>query len=316
MLHPDPRLTVYCDQNSRPYGEACDRRIGEVRLDRWMPVLGWLDRWWRTLIGALGTVLAVGGTYWGNFQVDGWHRVLFFAVAVAGALAAFTLPVFDRRKLQQEISALNEDIDTRDAEKVALEKDVQQALFRAKAEGRREFLFLADYGLIPILEQLGRVTQLKAAADRREAATSLKVQALNTLKEVTGPAAGKRATYFKLVDRNGKPRLVADKSTGQPTRPYFDDTTVEGRRALRVVETREPDFCPSVVEADPATIDRNTNHRYETFVAAAAYDGLSTCGLVAVDAPHKSDLSSVDKVVVRLVATLVAISEASIRGNN
>lgn len=199
---------------------------------------------------------------------------------------------------------------------MATEKDMQQALFRAKAEGRREFLFLADYGLIPILEQLGRVTQLRAAADRREAATSLKVQALNTLKEVTGPATGKRATYFKSVMNNGKTKLVADKSTAQPTRPYFDDTTVEGRRALRVIETREPDFCPSVKEANPATIDRDTVHRYETFVSAAAYDGQSTCGLLTVDAPRKNDLSSVDKVVVRLVATIVAISEASIRGNN
>lgn len=97
-------------------GEPVARVIRDVRLDKRMAFLGWLDRWWRTLVGALGTVLAIVGTYWGNFQVDGGFRLLFFGVAVVGALAAFALPVFDRKKLQQEIESLNEEIDARDAE--------------------------------------------------------------------------------------------------------------------------------------------------------------------------------------------------------
>lgn len=264
-------------------------------------VLGWIADWGWTVVAGVGAVLAVGGPFWGNFRTDETERWIAFIVGAIGALVALAIPLREKLQMRGRIAELEGEVKA------------------AKVLGRAEFQYSLNYLLTPLLWKLGRLARTRpGTAERATAAGELKVKALDFLMRVTNPKeTGLRATFFKCEGQGDELRLVADESTGEETRRVFDSTTIEGRRALGVVQAGAAgttDFAENLDEESADRIDKNEPHSYATFASAAAYDGVEKIGLVTVDGQRPGDVTEVDQYVVRTVGTILAISEA-LRGN-
>ena len=242
----------------------------------------------------MGAIAAVAGPLWGNFRSDDEGRWIGFLVGSIGALVALSLPVVEKVGLRRKLRAAEDAVET------------------AKVTGRAEFQFAVNFLLAPLLSQLGRVARTRpGSSDRAAAAAVLKSKALDTLMRVTNPSAiGLRATYFKRVEDVLGLRLISDETTGADTREVFDESTVEGRRAIAVVENKGTDFSYNIEDEPEDRIDRDQPHGYATFAAAVAFDGVEKDGLLTVDGQTSGDIASVDQHVVRTVGSIIAISEA------
>ena len=261
---------------------------GDKRVRRWFSV------WGMTVLAGLGAVAAVGGPFWGNFRTEESERWIAFIVGAVGALVALGIPISEKVRLRRRISTL--------------ESEAENATVRVRAE----FQYTLNLLLAPLLRKLGRLARTKPGSREREtAAVDLKVRALYFLMRVTNPEeTGLRATFFRCEGAGEDLRLVADESTGNETRPYFDSSTVEGRRALRIVQEGLTDWSENIADEPSDRIDQGHTHGYATFASASADDGVEKIGLVTVDGQKPGDIAKVDQFVVQTVGTIIAISDA------
>ncbi|MDR6639616.1 hypothetical protein [Paenarthrobacter nitroguajacolicus] len=261
---------------------------GDKRIRRWLSV------WGTTILAGIGAIAAVGGPFWGNFRTEESERWIAFGVGALGALVALGIPIGEKVKLHRRISRL--------------ESEAKTAYVRARADLQYTLNLLLD----PLLRKLGRLARTRPGSREREsAAVELKVRALHFLMRVTNPEeTGLRATFFRCEGTGQDLRLVADESTGTETREHFDSSTVEGRRALRVVTERLTDWSENIANEPEDRIDKDRHHGYATFASASAYDGVEKIGLVTVDGQKPGDIAKVDQFVVQTVGTIIAISDA------
>ncbi|GAA1337725.1 hypothetical protein GCM10009611_04420 [Arthrobacter roseus] len=254
--------------------------------------------------------MAFAGAFWGALvESDDTLRSWLFLAGLLGALTAVVMPINETRATHRKIAALKADLETERTTGV-------QAVDDAKREGREEFLLVVDFAIRPLLEKLGPLVRSRWAATRNDLATQLKLTALSALKEVIDPSIPRlRANYFKLKYPSAEgqgPYLQDPASTATAPRDRFDlgDKSSESDAILEMLAKNDYIFTPDWVTDPPPGFGKARKRNYRTFISAAAYDGMDVDGMISVDSPEAGSLTDADAVVVQLVATIIAISEA------
>lgn len=282
-------------------------------MEKFQTFAAGLHRWAPTGFTILGTLLAFVGAYWGSYSGDDetpWKvlgleipwQVVGFGVGILGVAMAAWLPIREARATHRQIADLNDQID------------------KAKVDGREEFLLIVDFVLMPLIKKLGRLSRTAARSQARKTlATEIRGQALHALKEVIDPTIPRlRANYFKLEysTRTGDPYLVEAGSTANPPRSRFDlmQSGEEADALLHMLAAGEYVFTHNCMTHPPSGFDNTRSRSYETFISAAATDGSDVVGMLTVDSPLAGSLTEADAVLVRLIATIVAIADSIAEG--
>jgi hypothetical protein len=288
-------------------------------VKRFLKMGAWWKRWWHTVLAIVGTVLSFVGAYWGSYSGDDetpWKIWIFeipwqfvgFGLGVVGLTLASVLPVRETRFLNAKISALQADVER-------AEEEGREKVEQAKVEGREDFLLIVDFVLLPLLWNLGRLsrTQPRSRA-RKELAVEIRTLALNALKEVIDPAIPRlRANFYRLkYSSSDQPYLAQAGSTATPPRQRFDLSRpgVESDALLDMLATGSYVFTNDCISDPPPGFDNSRPRSYETFISASASDGSEVVGMLTVDSPEAGSLTEADAVLVRLIATVVAIADA------
>lgn len=267
-------------------------------------------RWWKTFLTIVGAVMVfIAGFLAFLGEHDPILRGWLIALGLVGTGLAVILPISETRATHRKMTALTADLDR---EKTS----GAQAVEDAKREGREEFLLVVDFAIRPLLEKLGPLVRSRWAATRTNLATELKQTALSALKEVIDPSVPRlRANYFKLKyppSQDQGPYLQDAASTATAPRDRFDlgNKSPESDAILEMLAKNGYIFTPDWVTDPPAGFDTTRQRSYRTFISAAASDGMDVDGMISVDSPESGSLSEADAVVVQLVGTIIAISEA------
>lgn len=262
----------------------------------------WLDTWWRLVGSVVGGIFALVGPYLGALSDNTVLQGVGLVVGIIGLLIASILPIVEKNNSNREIAALKKD------------------LVDAKEEARADFLFVTNFSLTPLVQKLSKVVLArKGSRDLEAQAAELRTQALGVAREVIGGEHRRvRANYFKLeylpADRS---RLVQAGSTATPPRDYFDFDTDEGEEVLNMLAQNGSRFCPSVVDDPPPGWDMTKQRDYETFISVTSttFPGQEPDGMMTVDGSQRGDLTEADISMLRLIATIVALSESQRNGS-
>jgi hypothetical protein len=267
-------------------------------------------RWWKTFLTIVGAVMVfIAGFLAFLGEDDPILRGWLIALGLVGTGLAVILPISETRATHRKIVALKADLDRE-------KTNGAQAVEDAKREGREEFLLVVDFAIRPLLEKLGPLVRSRWAATRTNLATELKQTALSALKEVIDPSIPRlRANYFKLKyppSQDRGPYLQDAASTATAPRDRFDlgNKSSESDAILEMLAKEGYIFTPDWVTDPPAGFETTRERGYRTFISAAASDGMDVDGMISVDSPESGSLREADAVVVQLVGTIIAISEA------
>lgn len=264
----------------------------------------------------MGAIMVFGAGFWAFLGEDDPNlRILLFALGAVGTVLAVTLPISEARASHREIARLEGKLVTAEENRVEAEADAAKEVADAKREGRAEFLLVVDFAIRPLLEKLGPLVRSRWAATKNELATELKGMALSALKEVIDSSVPMlRANYFKVKypPSGVGPYLQEPVSTATAPRDRFDlgDRSEESDAILEMLAKNGYIFTPDWRTEPPPGFDTSRERSYKTFISAAASDGMDVDGMISVDSPKAGSLTDADAVVVQLVATIIAISEA------
>ncbi|MFJ4172224.1 GAF domain-containing protein [Paenarthrobacter sp. NPDC089714] len=292
-------------------------------MKRFLKLSAWWARWWHTLFAIVGTVMAFVGAYWGSYSGDDetpWKIWIFeipwqfvgFGVGIVGVTMAAVLPVRETRALNARISTLESDVSR-------AEEEGREKVDQAKVEGREDFLLIVDFVLLPLLRNLGRLSRTKPQSRaRKELEVEIRTLALNALKEVIDPSIPRlRANFYRLkYSSSDQPYLAQAGSTATPPRQRFDLSRpgTESDALLDMLATGSYVFTADCINDPPPGFDNTRPRSYETFISASASDGSEVVGMLTVDSPEAGSLTEADAVLVRLIATVVAIADAIAMG--
>ncbi|WP_234754163.1 hypothetical protein [Arthrobacter ramosus] len=277
-------------------------------MQRLHTILDWFGRWWKSIVIVAATAVAFFGAFWGNFA-ESSSRAAFFWTGVGGAVVAASLPILETRQLYQKIRALEAKVKVKQDQAVA---DVKAA----KLEGRKDFLLVMDFALKPLLQKLGPMIRSRRAARRKELGGELKMLALSALKEVIGSSVPMtRANYFKIQPKDGNSEIYLTEagSTASPPRNRFNLTDRSDQASMAILGMIEEDsyvFTEDIMRNPPPGFDNAIPRKYKTFISAAANDGVDADGMVTIDSPESGSLTEADATLVRLVGTIIALSES------
>lgn len=292
-------------------------------MDRLGRLAGWWQRWCHTILAIAGTVLAFIGAYWGSYSGDDetpwivwgleipWQFV-GFGVGIVGLAMASILPVRETQALNARITQLQREVDE-------ARTDAAEQVEQARVDGREELLFIMDFVLLPLLRRLGPLTRTAPRSTARKTiATEIRMVSLAALKEVIDPAIPRlRANFFKLeYAPDDSAYLVEAGSTATPPRQRFDLSTPgeEADALLEMLATGEYVFTRDCMLDPPKGFDGSRPRSYRTFISASATDGSEVMGMVTVDSPEIGSLTEGDAVLVRLIATVIAVADAIAEG--
>lgn len=259
--------------------------------------LDWFGRWLRTILGVVGAVVAFGAGFWAfSLEDDPTGVAWLFVVGVVGTLLAVIMPIWEAKASHKTIAGLKTDVT------------------EAERKGRADLLLVVDFALRPLLEKLGILVRTRKAPEKAVLAAELKALALAAIKEVIDPPVPQlRANYFKLkYPAPDRPHLQDPVSTATAPRDRFDlgNGSSESDAILYMLAEVGFVFTADCVEDPPEGFDTSRERAYRTFISAAASDGVDVDGMISVDAPEAGSLTEADAMVVQLVATIIAISEA------
>ncbi|WP_146067354.1 hypothetical protein [Arthrobacter sp. SX1312] len=255
----------------------------------------WLERWWRIGVSVAGGIVALVGPYVGQLSNDVKMQGAGLAVGIVGLLFAAILPIVDKQQSNRALAA------------------VEDRIFEVRLESREELLFLVERSLTPLMKQLGRVILARRSSRALEGeAAQLRQQALSTAKEVIGGeyASRLRANYFKLIFTGDHPTLVPAGSTGTLPKTQFAGNSEAGGEVLDMLAQDSSRFCPNIDREPPPGWDASRPRDYETFISVTAQAGEEPDGMMTVDGQYEGDLTEADLQILRLIATIVAISES------
>lgn len=260
-------------------------------------VVDWFGRWLRTILGAVGALLAFGSAFWVFAVEDDPNLPLWLFIAgLVGTLLAVIMPVWETAANHRKITKLKGEVTA------------------AKREGRAELLLVVNFVIRPLLEKLGTLVRTRRGPDKAVLAAQLKVLALSALQSALDPSIPQlRANYFKLrYPTPNRPILQEPVSTATPPRDRFDlgDKSSESDAILDMLAKGGYVFTADCIKDPPVGFDTRRERAYRAFISAAASDGVEVDGMISVDSPKAGSLTEADATVVRLVANIIAISEA------
>lgn len=252
--------------------------------------------------------MALAGPYIGTLSPNQAGQAIGLIIGITGVALAAVLPVVEKFSSNAALKA------SQDETKTALAA-TKAAVETAKLESRANFLYLLDWCLTPLVEKLAVVVQEKKNTRQIHAEVSeLKQQALRTVKEMIGTDPTRiRVNYFKLEYASGTAVLKAHGSTATAPRNQFDFNTEEGMTVLEMLAQNGYRFCADVDSAPPPGWNSEKPRPYKTFISVTASAGVEPDGMLTVDGVRPGDLSESDVSIVKLVSTIVAISEAQLQ---
>lgn len=267
----------------------------------------WVKRWGVTT----ASIIAAGAAAYGAIFVSlvgEDARWIFISTALVGAVVAAGLPAIETKKL-------NDKIVQRDQDLAAANQSAADVRRAALKEGRADFIFVLDKAVQPLLRKLGPVIRAKYAQDRERFAAKLQQSAVFALLRVIDPVnPTMRANYFKMQDPlSPQGYLSAESTTGVLPRSKFkiNDLTQAYSASMRKMMAEDGYIASRDTSIDPpAGFGPPGNHTYKSFVSAPATDGVGNDGMITIDSPHADALDGADASLVRLIGTIVALSEA------
>lgn len=256
----------------------------------------WLDSWWRLLVAAGGAVLALTGPYFGALSDNPVWQIVGLVVGIVGLLASAVFPLIEKLRNNREL------------------QELRDSIAETETKARADFLLLVEFSLTPLVQKLAKVVHTRRNTREFEAeAASLRQQALGMAREVIGREhKSVRANYFKLDYSLPQPRLLAKGSTARPPRDYFDLNSDEGEEVLNMLAENRSVFCANVRRDAPQGWDSSKPRNYETFISVTAVAGLEMepDGMMTLDSGREGDLNKADISMLKLIATIVALSES------